>query len=160
MSEPSTTPTHLTTASPEDAQSSTFFSIPVLDHSFISSPPTKPLFISQLQHSLINVGFLYLSNHTVPASTIDPLIDYIPKLFALPLEEKEKIWIINSPHPLGYSRLGATMTKGKVNHQETFAFAARHETRWGEGVPEYSKQWVPSQVRLVSVSPSLYLSTT
>ena len=127
-----------------DAQSSTFSSVPLLDYSLTSSPSTKPLFISQLQHAPINIGFLYLSNHTVPASTIDSLIDYIPKLYALPQEEKEKIRMVNSPHFLGYSQLDKEQTQGKVNHKARFVFATGHETRWREGereavVPEYWK---------------------
>ena len=105
------------TASP-DAQPSTFSSVPVLDYSLISSTSTKPLFISQLQHSLINVGFFYVSNHTVRASTIDPLLEFIPKLFALSQEEKEKIGRVNSPHFLGYSGLDSavlTITKNNSN---------------------------------------------
>ena len=142
------------------AQTSGFSSVPVLDYSLISSPSTKPLFISQLQHALINVGFLYLSNHTVPTSTIDFLVDYIPKLFALPQEEKEKMWMVHSPHFLGYSRLGAERTSGNVDHMEQFEFGTRHETRWREGgeeaVPEYWKMWGPSQVCLICVSSRLH----
>ena len=153
MSESSMTTVH--TASTY-VQTSKFSSVPVLDYSLISSPSTKPLFISQLQHALVNVGFLYLSNHTVPASTIDPLLDYIPKLFALPQEEKEKIRMVHSAHFLGYSRLDAELTRGKVDHREQFDFGTKHETRWKEGkeevVPEYWKMWGSPQVRLVCVS--------
>ena len=139
------------TASP-DAQVAKFSRIPVLDYSLISPPSTKPLFISQLQHALINVGFLYLSNHTVPASTIDPLLDYIPKLFALPQEEKEQIQIFNSPHFVGYSGLDAGLTSGKVDHKEQFEFRTKHQTSWRKREEEYWKLWGPSQVRLVCVS--------
>ena len=138
------------TASP-DAQAAKFSSIPVLDYSLISSPSTKPLFISQLQHALINVGFLYLSNHTVPASTIDSLIDYIPKFFALPQEEKEKLRMINSPHFLGYSALNGRRTQGKVDHQEHFTFGTKHETR--DRPEDYWKMWGPSQVVLSASLP-------
>ena len=128
-----------------------FSSVPILDYSLLSSTSTKPLFISQLQHALINVGFLYLSNHPVPSSTIDALINYIPKLFGLPPHEKEKIRMVHSPHFLGYSRLGAELTRGKVDNREQFDFATRYETKWQEGVegiPDYWRIWGPSQVRL------------
>jgi isopenicillin N synthase-like dioxygenase len=43
-----------------------------------TSPTLKPQFIKELQHALINVGFLYLSN--VPVKT-DVLVAYIRKMF-------------------------------------------------------------------------------
>ena len=132
-----------------------FSSIPVLDYSLLSSPATRPTFIAQLQHALINVGFLYLSNHTVPASTIDTLISYIPRLFALPQEEKERVRMVHSPHFLGYSRFGAELTKGKVDQREQFDFGTPHETRWAEGTPEYWRVWGPAQVCADFFSPFL-----
>ena len=137
-----------TTVSAHD-QTSNFSSVPILDYSLVSSPSTKPLFISQLQHALINVGFLYLSNHTVPASTIDPLLDYIPKFFALPQEEKDKVWIGHTPHFLGYGGLDAESTRGKVDHREFFESSTKCETRWKEGDEEYLRMYGPSQVRFI-----------
>ena len=52
----------------------------------------------------------------------------------------------NSEHFLGYSRLGAELTKGKVDQREQFDFATRHVCRWKEGDPEYYRLWGPSQV--------------
>jgi isopenicillin N synthase-like dioxygenase len=129
-----------------------FSSIPILDYSLLSSPTTRHLFISQLQHALINVGFLYLSNHPVPASTIDTLVSYIPKLFGLPQAEKEKIRMVHSPHFLGYSRLGAELTKGKIDIREQFDIGTKHETRWKEGLPVHWKVWGPSQVPYFSLT--------
>ena len=68
-----------------------FSSIPILDYSLLNSPLVRTSSITQLRHTLVNVRFLYLSNHTVSQTDIDLLIDYIPKLFALPQEEKDKI---------------------------------------------------------------------
>ena len=125
---------------------SDFSSIPILDYSLLDSPSQRPKFIAQLQHALINIGFLYLSNHPVSTADIDSLIQYIPKLFALPQEAKDKIRMANSEHFLGYSRLGAELTKGKVDQREQFDFATRHVCRWKEGDPEYYRLWGPSQV--------------
>ncbi|KAG6863957.1 hypothetical protein C0991_001578, partial [Blastosporella zonata] len=122
-----------------------FSSVPVLDFALLSTD--KPLFISQLRHALVNVGFLYLANPPVSPAYIASLIDYTPKFFALPQEAKEAIRMVHSPHFLGYSRLGAELTKGKIDHREQFDFATRHETRWreGEDVPEYWRLWGPAQ---------------
>ena len=117
-----------------------FSSVPVLDYSLLKGN------ITQLRHALINVGFLYLSNHPVSQPDIDLLISYIPKLFALPQEAKEKIRMVHSEHFLGYSLLGAELTKGAVDQREQFDFATKHECRWKEGDPDYLRLWGASQV--------------
>ena len=123
-----------------------FTSIPILDFSLTKSPKTRDTFLSQLRHALINVGFLYLSNHTVSASVIDSLLEYIPKLFALPQQAKDNIAMANSEHFLGYSRLGKELTKGKIDQREQFDFATRHVSRWKEGDPDHYRIWGPCQV--------------
>jgi isopenicillin N synthase-like dioxygenase len=123
-----------------------FTSIPILDFSLTKSPKTRNAFLSQLRQSLINVGFLYLSNHTVSSAVIDSLIEYIPKLFALSQEAKDDISMANSEHFLGYSRLGKELTKGKVDRREQFDFATPHVSRWKEGDPDHYRLWGPSQV--------------
>ena len=124
-----------------------FSSIPILDFALASDQAHKPEFIDQLRHALINVGFLYLKNHSVPQQVIDDLIGYIPRLFDLPQETKNKIVMANSPHFLGYSKLGAEFTKGKTDYREQFDIATPHQTRWRPGAPEYLRLWGPSQVR-------------
>jgi isopenicillin N synthase-like dioxygenase len=123
-------------------------SIPILDFSLTKSPTTRNAFLSQLRHALINVGFLYLSNHTVSSAVIDSLIEYIPKLFALSQKAKDAIAMTNSEHFLGYSRLGTELTKGKVDMKEQFDFATPHVSRWNpkEGDPDHYRLLGPSQV--------------
>ncbi|KAK7456369.1 hypothetical protein VKT23_010617 [Stygiomarasmius scandens] len=126
-----------------------FSSIPILDYSLTTSsdPADKANFISQLQNALINVGFLYLSNTSsvVEEGVIEGLISYIPRLFDLPQEEKDKIRMSNSPHFLGYSRLGAELTKGQTDYREQFDIATPHVSRWKPGDPDYYNVWGPSQ---------------
>ncbi|KAJ3993570.1 iron/ascorbate oxidoreductase [Lentinula boryana] len=124
-----------------------FSSIPLLDYSQALSSSTKPGFILELRYALINVGFLYLSNTDamVDQSLIESLKSYIPKLFALPQEEKDKIRMANSPHFLGYSKLGAELTKGKTDYREQFDIATDHVSRWRPGDPDYWNIWGPSQ---------------
>jgi len=123
-----------------------FTSIPILDFSSTKSPKTREAFLSQLRHALINVGFLYLSNHTVSSAVIDSLLEYIPKLFALPQEAKDDISMANSEHFLGYSRLGKELTKGKVDKREQFDIGTPHISKWKEGDPDHYRLWGPSQV--------------
>ncbi|KAJ4474867.1 hypothetical protein J3R30DRAFT_3406058 [Lentinula aciculospora] len=130
-------------AIPED----NFSSIPLLDYSLALSSCTKAEFIRELRHALISVGFLYLSNTdtVVDHQLIENLKNYIPKLFALPQKEKDKIRMANSPHFLGYSKLGAELTKGKTDYREQFDIATDHVSRWKHGDPDYFNVWGPSQ---------------
>ncbi|KAJ8078331.1 hypothetical protein PM082_000538 [Marasmius tenuissimus] len=124
-----------------------FSSIPVIDLSLSADPEKKPQFLSQLQDALINVGFLYLKNtdSIVEDRVVDEVKAYLPKFFGLPQEEKDKIVMENSPHFMGYNRLGSELTKGKTDLREQFDFATPHTSRWKVGDPEYYNVWGPSQ---------------
>ncbi|KAK1226313.1 hypothetical protein PQX77_010698 [Marasmius sp. AFHP31] len=124
-----------------------FSSIPVIDLSLSADPEKKPQFLSQFQDALINVGFLYLKNtdSIVEDHVVDEVKAYLPKFFGLPQEEKDKIVMENSPHFMGYNRLGSELTKGKTDLREQFDFATPHTSRWKPGDPEYHNVWGPSQ---------------
>jgi isopenicillin N synthase-like dioxygenase len=129
-----------------------FSSIPIIDFSLASSPSTKPIFISQLRHALINIGFLYLSNPPIDATIIEALRSYIPKFFALPQEEKKKLKMINSPYFLGYTSLGEELTRGMVDHKETFYLGTEYkmkEVRENEELQDYWKMYGEPLVRIV-----------
>jgi len=51
----------------------------------------------------------------------------------------------NSPHFLGYSNLGAELTRGKVDLREQFDIATPHVCKWVPGDPDYLRLWGPSQ---------------
>ncbi|KAI0074433.1 Clavaminate synthase-like protein [Panus rudis PR-1116 ss-1] len=120
---------------------SNFSSIPILDYSLASNHSTKPDFIEQLRHAVINVGFLYLSNTPVAREDIDAVIEYAPRVFDIPQEAKDKVRMANSPHFLGYSRFGAELTKGKTDQREQYDFATPWTNTWKPGDPEYLKLW-------------------
>jgi isopenicillin N synthase-like dioxygenase len=122
-----------------------FQSIPTLDYSLTAHPDTRAKFVAQLQDVIINVGFLYLENTPVDKDLISNLKAQIPRLFALPQEEKDSIRMANSPHFLGYSRLGAELTKGTVDHREQFDFGTPCESRFKPGDPNYYNIYGPSQ---------------
>jgi isopenicillin N synthase-like dioxygenase len=125
---------------------SNFSNIPILNYALVSDPKRKPEFISQLQHALVNVGFLYLENSTVSQPDIDALIEYIPRLFALPQDVKDAMKMANSEHFLGYSKFGAELTRGETDQREQFDIATEHECQWKPGRPDYLRIWGPSQV--------------
>ena len=126
--------------------SADFSSVPVLYYNLLGSPKTRDQFIYQLRNALVNVGFLYLKNHPIPQADVQDVIDYIPKLFALPQEAKDAVQMANSEHFLGYSRFGAELTKGAVDQREQFDFATKHVCRWRQGDPDYYRLWGPCQV--------------
>lgn len=125
--------------------SGNFSSIPILDYSLAASSSTRPQLISELRNAAINVGFLYLSKTNVDPILVKELVSYLPQLFALPQEAKEKIRMRNSPHFLGYSQFGAEYTKGNVDMREQFDIATPHECQWKPGDPDYKRLWGPSQ---------------
>lgn len=68
----------------------------------------------------MNVGFFYLQNAPVPAQMQEDFTKMALDLFGLPLEKKLEIEMVNSPHFLGYSRLGAEITALKPDYREQF----------------------------------------
>ena len=125
-----------------------FTSVPILNYALLSSPDTRAVFIEQLRHALIDVGFLYLEHPPVSDALIDQVIAYLPRVFELPQERKDALRMANSPHFLGYSRLGVEMTKGAADQREQFDIATPFECAWKPGDLEYLRLWGPSQVRL------------
>ncbi|KAM7196166.1 hyoscyamine 6-dioxygenase [Rhypophila sp. PSN 637] len=104
-----------------------FTSIPILDLSLGSpsaSPERRTHFLSHLRHALTDVGFLYVTNHSVPSTVISNLVGILPALFSLPSKTKSSdLALVNSPHFLGYSALGAETTAGNQDSREQFEFA-------------------------------------
>ncbi|KAK2699378.1 hypothetical protein QWA68_001992 [Fusarium oxysporum] len=116
-----------------------FTQIPVID---ISSP--TPQTLSNLRTALTEIGFLYISNHSVPTSTITSLINILPELFSLPPEAKQEIALENSPHFLGYSAAGTETTAGKADLREQVELAMELE-RAPDGAPLYDGLRGPNQ---------------
>ncbi|KAL4879290.1 hypothetical protein BJY04DRAFT_208809 [Aspergillus karnatakaensis] len=104
-------------------QSESFTAIPVLDYSHSTSADTKPAFLADLRHALVNVGFFYLTKTPIASEISQSLIEKCKGLFDLPLEKKLEIEMVNSKHFLGYSRLGAEITARKQDYREQFDFA-------------------------------------
>ena len=124
-----------------------FTAIPILDYELLLTGK-KDEFIAALRNAVVNVGFLYLRNPPIDKSNVNALIEYIPKLFDLPQEKKDRIAMTNSEHFLGYSRLGKELTKGAVDQREQFDFATKWDGRsWIPGEPEYIRLFGEAQVR-------------
>lgn len=65
-----------------------FTSIPILDMALASDPATKPGFLSDLRHALLEVGFLYLKNVGIPDDLFKQTIAEGKAFFDIPEEEK------------------------------------------------------------------------
>lgn len=65
-----------------------FNTIPILDLSLAKDPSTKPQFLEQLRHALLEVGFLYLKNVGIPEELTQAVMKEGVAFFDLPMEEK------------------------------------------------------------------------
>lgn len=84
----------------------TFSSLPILPLSQALDPATKPKFLEDLRHALLNVGFLYLSETGLPDQLIKDSIQQCQDFFVkLPQKEKERIEMKNEKSFLGWSRV-------------------------------------------------------
>lgn len=103
-----------------------FSFIPVIDLEEAFDPERKPVFLEHLRHALINVGFLLLVNHEKYGPSQQDFADIkrqAIEFFALPEHVKRDCEMINSPHFLGYSRLGNEITAGKADWREQIDLA-------------------------------------
>ncbi len=65
-----------------------FTSIPMLDLALADDAETKPAFLADLRHALVEVGFLYLKNVGIPDELFARVIAEGKAFFDLPAAEK------------------------------------------------------------------------
>jgi len=106
-----------------------FSAVPILDLSFAKDPSTKPQFLQELRHALLEVGFLYLKNVGIPEELTQAVMKEGVSFFDLPMEEKLKIEMKNAPSFLGYSRLDAEVTAHTIDHREQIDLSTDHTVR-------------------------------
>lgn len=123
-----------------------FTEIPTIDLSLADEPSTLPVLLDKLRVAITEVGFLYISNHGIPARTIDHLVQILPKLFRLSGTAKSKIALENSPHFLGYSSAGTENTAGKADQREQVEYATELDDIWKPGAPLSERLQGPNQV--------------
>ena len=99
------------------------FTIPVIDLALAGSLDTIEGLLVELKRALLDVGFIYITNHGVPLQTIAAIQDLLPPLFDSSESEKERCALINSPHFLGYSHFGSETTASTRDEREQFEFA-------------------------------------
>ena len=65
-----------------------FTTIPILDVSRAADPETRPAFLAELRHALIEVGFFYIRNVGIPDELFQKVIEQGRAFFDIPDEEK------------------------------------------------------------------------
>ncbi|KAK1528880.1 2OG-Fe(II)oxygenase superfamily protein [Colletotrichum costaricense] len=121
-----------------------FTSIPILDLALAQDPETKPQFLIDLRHALMEVGFLYLKNVGIPDELFKRVIKEGKGFFDIPTEEKLKIEMKNAKSFLGYSQLSAEITAGKIDHREQIDLSTEHPLP-GPNDPLYYNLLAPNQ---------------
>ena len=98
---------------------STFSSLPVLHlPDKDCTPEEETAFCCRLRDICHTVGFFYVINHGIDASTTADAMNSSRAFFALPHDVKQGIANINSPAFRGYVRLGAENTAGRPDWRE------------------------------------------
>lgn len=103
-----------------------FDSIPVIDLEEAFVPELKGQFLEKLRYALIEVGFLLLvhyENYGPSNGDFADIKQQAVEFFALPQDVKKGCEMINSPHFLGYSRLGNEITAGRADYREQIDLA-------------------------------------
>ena len=128
-------------------------SVPVVDLSLLKGDESqREKLFEDLRYAAHNIGFFYLVGHDVDWNLCQKLFALSKKFFALPLEEKLKISIDNSPHFRGYTQVGGEYTLGSKDWREEIDLGFEGEAR-DSNLPAYMRlhgpnQWLPSQKEL------------
>ncbi|KAI1309826.1 hypothetical protein F5Y03DRAFT_58859 [Xylaria venustula] len=129
-----------------------FTSIPILDLAQSRDEATKPAFLADLRHALMEVGFLYLKNVGIPDELWRAVISEGKAFFDIPRDEKLKIEMKNAPSFLGYSQLSAEITAGAIDHREQIDLSTEHPVP-GPEAPIWDNLLAPNQWPSASVLP-------
>lgn len=103
-----------------------FNSIPIIDLEQAFKEETRQKFLGELCDGLISVGFLLLTNFERYGPTTKDFEDITRQavdFFALPQKVKDEVDMINSPHFLGYTKMGNEITSGRIDWREQIDLA-------------------------------------
>ncbi|KIV86386.1 hypothetical protein PV11_01997 [Exophiala sideris] len=131
-------------------------SIPTIDLSQANDQKNRPQLLKDVRHALVEVGFLYLSNHGIKESTVNDLVKTLPVLFALPEDVKDSVALRQSPHFLGYSKFGTEITARVQDQREQFELANELEDIYAraDGHPLYTRLQGPNQWLTADAMPN------
>ncbi|KAH6667099.1 2OG-Fe(II) oxygenase superfamily [Verticillium dahliae] len=103
-----------------------FTKVPVVDYSLSQHPAGKAEFLSQLRNAIVNVGFFYLSNHSIPEEVQQAVLEQTNAFFSLPLQKKLDIDMAHSKHFLGYNGMNSEKTVAITGQNESVFFGPEY----------------------------------
>ena len=115
-------------------------SIPVLDLSQLDAgDESAAAFRAALLRATHEVGFFSLTGHGIPDAVTDRLFAEAARFFALPLEDKQRVEMLRSPHFRGYTRAGGELTQGAVDWREQIDLGAERPADTGPAAAAYMR---------------------
>ncbi|KAJ5713119.1 uncharacterized protein N7483_010300 [Penicillium malachiteum] len=98
----------------EASQAANCDQIPVIDLSYLNSsnPEERQQLARNIYDACTQVGFFYIKNHGIPEEMVTGIHRAAESFFALPEEQKMKLYIGNSQKFRGYSPIGGEKTTG------------------------------------------------
>ncbi|ODV90861.1 hypothetical protein CANCADRAFT_24200 [Tortispora caseinolytica NRRL Y-17796] len=119
-------------------------SLPVIDLNR-DTPEERDALLADLKDALFRIGFIYLKGHGVE-DLARKIADITPGAFDIPQEKKDEVSMVNSPHFVGYTRLGAETTALHTDRREQYDFGSiRSSIDYGENSPAWNRVRGPSQ---------------
>ena len=87
---------------------SNFTSVPTIDLAMLDNPISRTQLMKELRRALLDVGMFYVASPPLSPKLITEAKVQSDAFFALPLAEKTKLDIANSPSFLGYATVRAS----------------------------------------------------
>jgi isopenicillin N synthase-like dioxygenase len=121
--------------------------VPTLDLSRADAGAAeRAAFLSDLRNAARDVGFFYLVGHGIDEDQLDQIRQLGRSFFALPVEDKLAIEMVNSPHFRGYNRAGFEHTRGKPDWREQLDIGAERPALSSDGTaPPWARLQGPNQ---------------
>jgi isopenicillin N synthase-like dioxygenase len=114
--------------------------IPLLDMSLLDQGEAGAAeFGAALRTATHELGFFYLVGHGIPDDVTARAFDEAARFFALPLEDKRRVQMLNSPHFRGYTRTGGELTQGRPDWREQIDIGAERERSDDPTAPAYMR---------------------
>lgn len=149
--------------------------LPILDYAqFAAGGAEREQFLKNLRFAAHEIGFFYLKNHGIPQDLIQRAQALSKAFFSLPIEEKKKIHMSNSPHFRGYTNIHDEITREKPDSREQLDYMPEYEAypieeipadqpwlrlqgpnQWPESIPELRPVFVELQERQTDLAKSM-----
>ncbi len=122
--------------------------IPVLDIGGFRADPTSGdgrAFVEQLRGACHGPGFAYLTGHGIDPALDSNLLASARSFFALPVEEREALAIVNSAAFRGYTVLGDERTAGAADWRDQLDVGPEQEAPPTSSRPHWRRLRGPNQ---------------